>query len=85
MMDRIETVYMAIDQMAATHGTDRPANMGGGKWDFDEEIKIWKAQIIRGEKADARINPLTPLQWGIINSYIKEKRNDLGLSWKLEE
>lgn len=72
MKDRIETIYQAIDQMARAHGTGRPIMFGGGIWNFDEEIEIWKRQIIGFEK-----NPLTPLQWTIINAYIETKRKEL--------
>lgn len=76
MADRIKTIYEAIDQMAAVHGTPRPKHFGGGTWNFDEEIKIWKKQII-GQEAERGYEPLTPLQWHIINTYIVLKRKEL--------
>lgn len=71
-MDKVERVYEAIDQIALAHGTSRPEKFGGGNWDFDEEIKIWKKQIIGHETI-----PLTSLQWAIIDSYIKSKKEEL--------
>jgi hypothetical protein len=73
-MDRIETIYQAIDQMFKVHNTSRPEEFGGGLWDFNEEIELWKKQIIGHE-----VNPLTPLQWTMINLYIKTKSDELNL------
>lgn len=74
--DRIEIIYDAIDQMAKFHGKPRPVKFGGGKWNFDKEIRIWRGQIKKGEKRLGR-EPLTPLQWRIINTYIGIKRKEL--------
>jgi hypothetical protein len=83
MSDRIETIYGAIDQMAKTHGKTKPKKWQckGGKcrkWNFDEEIKIWKKQVIEREEIIG-VEPLTSLQWKIIDSYINTKRKELGL------
>jgi hypothetical protein len=75
-LDRIETVYSAIDQMAKAHGKPKPSIFGGGKWNFDKEIQIWKEQIKKGESQMGG-EPLSPLQWSIINSYIKVKRGEI--------
>lgn len=74
MTDRIKIIYEAIDEMANAHGIDRPNKFGGGIWNFDEEIEIWKKQILGNENI-----PLTKQQWTVINSYIKLYRIDLGL------
>jgi hypothetical protein len=75
-MERIEIIYNAIDQMAEFHGKPRPERFGGGKWDFNEEIKAWKEQIKKGEKLYGR-EPLAPLQWKIIDNYISIKKKKL--------
>jgi hypothetical protein len=75
-MDRIETIYRAIDQMAKVHNTPRPERFGGGVWNFDEEIEIWKKQIIEGQKKYG-MTPLTPLQWRVIDSYIEIRRKEI--------
>jgi len=75
-MDRIKTIYGAIDKMARAHGTPKPDKFGGGTWDFNEEIKIWKKQIIGQEERHGYI-PLSTLQWGMINLYIESERNKL--------
>jgi hypothetical protein len=67
-MDRIEIIYKAIDQMFEVHDTPRPEEFGGGVWDVAEEIPLWKKQII-----DNETNPLTLLQWSMINLYINSK------------
>jgi hypothetical protein len=77
-MDRIETIYHAIDQMKSVHGKPRPAEFGGGKWDFNEEIKIWKDGVIKKQKLYGE-SSLTPLQWSMIDSYINIQRKDLKL------
>jgi len=63
-MDRIEETYNAIDQMAASHGKPRLAQFGGGKWDKNEELALYKKQV--GDR-------YTPLQWRMILSYAKGK------------
>ena len=75
-MDRIEIIYNAIDQMGVAHGTSRPPKFGGGIWDFDEEIALWKKDVIEKEKIFGR-DPLTLLQWETIDLYIAEKRKNL--------
>lgn len=77
-MDRIETIYQAIDQMANMHGKPRPKRFGSGIWNFNEEIKIWKSQIIGNEEISGQVL-LSPLQWTIINSYIVQKQKELKL------
>jgi hypothetical protein len=74
--DRIEIIYDAIDQMAESHGKTRPRIFGSGKWNFNEEIGLWKKRIAKGEKIFGE-RPLTPLQWKIIDSYIEQKRKKL--------
>jgi hypothetical protein len=74
--DRIEIIYNAIDQMAKFHGKPRPVKFGGGKWNFDKEIKVWKEQIKKGEQLYGR-EPLTRLQWKIIDNYINIKKKGL--------
>jgi len=74
-VSRIETIYSAINKMARAHGTPRPDKFGGGTWDFDEEIEIWKRQIIGNEEKLGYV-PLTSLQWSIIDSYIGVRRNE---------
>jgi hypothetical protein len=76
MPDRIEIIYKAIDQMAEAHGTPKPEKFGGGTWGFNEEIARWKIQVVEKERL-ARREPLTPLQWSVIDSYIEIKRKEL--------
>jgi hypothetical protein len=78
-MDRIESIYDAIEQMANVHGKPRPKEFGGGKWNFNTEIRIWKNQII-GHEEEQGYRPLSSHQWKIINQYIKIRRKELGLS-----
>jgi hypothetical protein len=77
-MDRIETIYGALTEMARVHGSIRPERFGGGLWNFDEEVKIWRGQII-GHEEENGYEPLTPLQWSIISRYIDSLRLKLGL------
>jgi hypothetical protein len=80
-MDRIEEIYNAIDEIVKSHGKPRPAAYGGGKWDFDEEIRVWIKQVTEGEAQiafnDPSFKPLTNLQWGLIRKYIVLKRAEV--------
>ena len=64
MKDRIETTYIAVDEMIKFHGNPRPEKFGGGTWDAPEEFAYYKEQI--GER-------YTKLQWTIIELYFKNK------------
>ena len=75
-MDRIGTIYYAIDEMFRAHGQPKPKQFGGGIWNYKEELNIWKKQVIEGELR-ANIKPLTPLQWKIINKYIEQKEKEV--------
>jgi len=60
MKDRIEITYEAVDQMIKCHGNERHERFGGGKWNAEEEFKIYKEQV--GDR-------YTELQWKIISTY----------------
>ena len=72
MEDRIEMTYQAIDEIIKCHGTPRSERFGGGTWDAEEEISIYKKQV--GDR-------YTKLQWSIIMNYFKKERrkNDVHL------
>ena len=63
-MDRIEITYKAIDEMIEANGKPKPKSFGGGKWNAEEEFKIYKKQVG---------NNYSPLQWKIITLYFKQK------------
>lgn len=74
--DKIEIIYESINEMVKVHGTERPERFGGGRWNFNEEIKIWKRQIKDAEK-EGRAKPLSELKWIIIDNYISIKRDEI--------
>ena len=78
MLNRLETVFKAIDQMAAAHGKVRPKQFGGGKWDFNEEIELWKCQVKKGEINMAVKNfefvPMNENEWSMVDAYIISRR-----------
>lgn len=71
MKDRIEMTYEAIDEMIGCHGKPCHAPYSQGKWDCDEEWKIYKKQV--GDR-------YTKLQWSLFETYFKSKRKRMTTS-----
>jgi hypothetical protein len=77
MRDRIEYVYDVMDQMAAAIQVNNIAmadqipdpNREGERCEWPETFLAWKRKVIAAEKDFGR-EPLSPLQWLAMESYI---------------
>lgn len=69
MQTKLEQAVDVVKAIAESHGKERPQRLGGGNWDFFEEIENWKVQIQFAEQYLGQ-EKLTPAEKQVISKYI---------------